>query len=737
MRVTNGVAVQQQLFNPDNDILTSMRLLSGALNEYIQERRPSEGVDKTKVLFHQLVDVMLAKWSTYFVPGNSSKYKKVFQRALGIQPQLAQLDEESFDINRHQHDLECLARMASSIKRKDIEQEIRMRLPHQPPIQNATMINLNRKEGWIKLEEEGKHYFEMNEWKLALVRFSQAIGLNSEKGILYSCRAKCELHLSKFQLALEDAQDAVELDPKCEEYRRLLSEVSSGFIPCQPITSKQTDFYQLGRDYFYGDNGFVQDHIEAEKHLRKAAAACHINASLLLAKLLLRKERSCEAFPLLQFTAEKGMVEAQYLFGRQLIYGDGCTRHEPLAKKWLFKACAQGFKPKNMRTVRWVDVIVRQAESLAQFEWANSINSKGISLHKRLARFTSHTRFEFDEFDELLKSAIQFNTRYPAKEAISLLKPDIEVWMPMMMKRAKNHSFQAQSFFLAHGLIMEAQKLLLSNQTVQSLKMLREASRQWDYPIIDTSMFADAAEEMLKNNEANAEAYHVLISSDRCLSIENKLWLAVQCVKLDPSVPDFHHSLARVYGDMGDYRRALRSIDVALQMFVHSDWLYDRAHLLRLSKAKPDSEVVNAYVKYLSCSPPDAVHIPDAYYCIALARYAMSHLKEFTVALKNGQKAESSEIRLPCFRAVKKNGYVIKQVPKQDVKTNSQSDGKKKKKIFEILCVVCSKGNPLHFCPFCHNWTCGNDEQNTSAAMHDCQASHIACHKSIASASSE
>lgn len=243
-------------------------------------------------------------------------------------------------------------------------------------------------------------------------------------------------------------------------------------------------------------------------------------------------------------------------------------------------------------------------------------------------------------------------------------------------------------------------------------------------------MFSNAAEVMLKNNQANAEAYHVLISSDKCSSIENKLWLATQCIKLDPSIPDFHHSLGRVYGQMGDFQRAIHSIDQALQILVHPDWLYDRAHLLRLSKSKPDVEVISAYEKYLSCSPPDAAHVPDAHYCIALAHYAMSHLKEFTISLKKGQKAEKSA-RLPCFRAVKKSDYVTKH----NVKPKSRDDGEKK--IFEILCIVCSKGNPLLFCPFCHKWTCGKDEHDLTAGMHTCQASHIAHHKSIASSTTK
>jgi hypothetical protein len=54
------------------------------------------------------------------------------------------------------------------------------------------------------------------------------------------------------------------------------------------------------------------------------------------------------------------------------------------------------------------------------------------------------------------------------------MKPNIEEWMPLMMQRAKSRSFKAQSFFVAHGLIIKAKKLLLQNQTVESFQMLRE-----------------------------------------------------------------------------------------------------------------------------------------------------------------------------------------------------------------------------------------------------------------------
>jgi len=236
---------------------------------------------------------------------------------------------------------------------------------------------------------------------------------------------------------------------------------------------------------------------------------------------------------------------------------------------------------------------------------------------------------------------------------------------------------------------------------------------------------------MLKNNIANAEAYHVLVFSSKSSSTENKLWLAMHSVKLDPSVPDFHCALARVYGIMGDYQRALHSIDEALKLFVHSDWLYERASFIRLSKNSPDSEVISAYEKYLSCSPPDDFHVPDAHYSIALAYYLMSHPKKFSVSLRNGQKAESSEIRLPCFLPVSKSECVAKEILKRILKPKFREDKKQQEvKISEVFCVVCSKCNPSTYCLFCRKWVCGRDEHDFTSTLHDCQVSHVAQHKS-------
>jgi tetratricopeptide (TPR) repeat protein len=54
--------------------------------------------------------------------------------------------------------------------------------------------------------------------------YTKAIRINPNIATLYSKRALCEIQLSKFQLAREDAEDALELDPDQVKYYRILSE---------------------------------------------------------------------------------------------------------------------------------------------------------------------------------------------------------------------------------------------------------------------------------------------------------------------------------------------------------------------------------------------------------------------------------------------------------------------------------------------------------------------------------
>lgn len=236
----------------DKDLSSSMQLLTEALKEHIQRSKSSnKGSGYSKAYFHQLLDVILSDWSTYIALPNSSKFKKTFQRALGIQPQMAHFDEKSFDIYRHQHDLECLARIAISIKRLDVGKEIRKLQPFCCESPQKRLINgtgSKIKDVCIQLKDEAKDFFEKKNWAMAMNRFTQAIHFNSEDAILYAGRAVCEINLSKFQLAFEDAEDALQLNPKCDDYRQILSQASLGLTPYQSELklSAPAEIYSIG-----------------------------------------------------------------------------------------------------------------------------------------------------------------------------------------------------------------------------------------------------------------------------------------------------------------------------------------------------------------------------------------------------------------------------------------------------------------------------------------------------------
>lgn len=265
------------------------------------------------------------------------------------------------------------------------------------------------------------------------------------------------------------------------------------------------------------------------------------------------------------------------------------------------------------------------------------------------------------------------------------------------------------------------------------------ARRLWSSPAIDTTPFENAAEKMVKTGIQNAEAFHLVVSSNKTLTLESKLWLARQAVELEPSVPDFHHSLGLVYESFGNFTKGLQAIDQALQIYTHPEWLYDRATLLRISKNRPDFHVIDAYEKFLESSPPDGRYVPEAHYCISLIHYQMSNMKKCNIHVRKGWRAENPDTRLPCFNPVNEDDCVpkafLKKIFSAELSGFNSNISEKLPKIFEVFCAVCRQGNPSLFCHFCQNWVCGPDEYGT--AMPKCQVDHVSQHKSLISSSLE
>jgi tetratricopeptide (TPR) repeat protein len=81
---------------------------------------------------------------------------------------------------------------------------------------------------WEKLKEEGNTLYQDSQWSKAMECYTKAIALNPHAAALYSNRALCQLQLSEFARAREDAESAIRLDSKVVKYYRTLSRALQG-----------------------------------------------------------------------------------------------------------------------------------------------------------------------------------------------------------------------------------------------------------------------------------------------------------------------------------------------------------------------------------------------------------------------------------------------------------------------------------------------------------------------------
>ena len=61
-------------------------------------------------------------------------------------------------------------------------------------------------------KQKGNEAFKVKNYQLALEHYSKAIELNSSESVFFSNRARCFKNLNRYEQALKDAQEAVELD---------------------------------------------------------------------------------------------------------------------------------------------------------------------------------------------------------------------------------------------------------------------------------------------------------------------------------------------------------------------------------------------------------------------------------------------------------------------------------------------------------------------------------------------
>ncbi len=121
---------------------------------------------------------------------------------------------QNFDIAQFHHDVECLEKIAALVRLQP--EQLRLSRPSKDEVAD-----------WEKLKADGNKFYAEAKWEEAIDCYTRAISLNSKSAVLYSNRALCELQLGKWELAREDAEDAIELDPGQVKYYRTLSQALS------------------------------------------------------------------------------------------------------------------------------------------------------------------------------------------------------------------------------------------------------------------------------------------------------------------------------------------------------------------------------------------------------------------------------------------------------------------------------------------------------------------------------
>jgi tetratricopeptide (TPR) repeat protein len=81
---------------------------------------------------------------------------------------------------------------------------------------------------WEKLKEDGRKFYQNCQWSKAIKCYTKAIALNPTAAVLYSNRALCQLRLSNFARAKEDAENAIAYDQKVVKYYRTLARALAG-----------------------------------------------------------------------------------------------------------------------------------------------------------------------------------------------------------------------------------------------------------------------------------------------------------------------------------------------------------------------------------------------------------------------------------------------------------------------------------------------------------------------------
>jgi len=226
----SGIVAGMEQAEADANIQYAISLLHPFLVKLLLSKPiTKKKMGNKKTDFSQSLQAIIEDWKLFY-PAESkfAFFQKYFSRAKLVRHLVA---HQSFDRNRYQHYMECLSMVATAIGQPNLK-DIILNLvavkddsKEKQEKNQAKNISTLVQQEWALLKEEGNQFYKEERWNEAMNCYTRAIHLNQQDAVLYSNRSLCELRLSKFDLAREDIEDAIQLDPKNVKYFRVLSEV--------------------------------------------------------------------------------------------------------------------------------------------------------------------------------------------------------------------------------------------------------------------------------------------------------------------------------------------------------------------------------------------------------------------------------------------------------------------------------------------------------------------------------
>jgi tetratricopeptide (TPR) repeat protein len=157
----------------------AINLLNQRLVTFIQSKLP----ENPKTDFNQSLRTIHQNEKIFFPNSEDQEgLKKKFERAREIRNRYS---HQNFDLNRFEHDVECLAEIAALVGAKGVGDKILKLIPSV------------KGSAWQQLKDEGNEHYKKQRWTEAMNSYTKAIRVNPKVATLYSNRALCEIRLSK------------------------------------------------------------------------------------------------------------------------------------------------------------------------------------------------------------------------------------------------------------------------------------------------------------------------------------------------------------------------------------------------------------------------------------------------------------------------------------------------------------------------------------------------------------